>query len=90
MKENIFENILENSSVSCLETKMINDHRPFYKVVVADILAWFPLYKIIANFERLTLRLYGANVIYYAPFCYTDILSWKQRASVRYLEQLFY
>lgn len=61
---------------------MINDHRLFSKAVVADILARFLLYKIIAVFEKITLRSYGVNLIHYMPFHYTDILTWKQRASV--------
>lgn len=85
--ENILLKILENFSASCLETKMINDHRLFSTAPVADILSQFLLNTIIAHFEKMTLRLHGVNLIYYMPSHCTDILTWKQRASVWYLEQ---
>lgn len=69
---------------------MINDHRLFSKALVVDIVAYFLLYIIIANFEKMTLRSSGVNLIYYMPFRDTDILTGKQRASVWYLEQLLY
>lgn len=62
---------------------MINDHRLLSKALVADILAQFLLYIIITNFEKMALRSYGVNLIYYnMPFHCRDILTWKQRASV--------
>lgn len=85
--ENILLKILENFSASCLETKMINDHRLFSTAPVADIPSQFLLNTIIAHFEKMTLRLHGVNLIYYMPSHCTDILTWKQRASVWYLEQ---
>lgn len=68
--------------VSCLGTKMINNNRLFSKALVADILVRFLLYIIILYFEKMTLRSYGVNLICYMSFHYTDILTWKQRASV--------
>jgi len=43
---------------------MINDHRLCSKALVADIVARFLLYIITANFEKMTLRAYGVNLIY--------------------------
>lgn len=44
---------------------MINDHRLFSNALVADILTHFLLYIILANFEKMILRSYGVNLIYY-------------------------
>lgn len=53
---------------------MINNNRLLSKALVADILVRFLLYIIILDFEKMTLRSYGVNLIYVIPlYRYPDL-----------------